>query len=193
MLLPHDAPRGDLLDVDPEVVLAERGAVPAVASGERTMKHRIVHALQKYVFNPPVKALLAAGFVPPSYALLETIGRTSGLPRKTPVGNGLVGDTFWIVAEHGLTAGYVRNIQRNPSVRVKVRDRAIRSRWRTGIAHVVAEDDPRQRQRQISRGKPGRALNAFVVRTLGTGLLTVRIDLDPAANTVRTASAPHRR
>jgi deazaflavin-dependent oxidoreductase (nitroreductase family) len=182
MLLPHDAARGGLLDVDPED-LCIRAA----------MKHRIVHALQKYVFNPPVKALLAAGFVPPSYALLETIGRTSGLPRKTPVGNGLVGDTFWIVAEHGLTAGYVRNIQRNPSVRVKVRDRGIRSRWRTGIAHIVADDDPRRRQRQISRGKPGRALNAFVVRTLGTGLLTVRIDLDPAANTVRAAAAPHRR
>ena len=69
MLLPHDAPRGDLLEVDPEDVL-ERGAVAAVASGERTMKHRIVHALQKYVFNPPVKALLAAGFVPPSYGAL---------------------------------------------------------------------------------------------------------------------------
>jgi deazaflavin-dependent oxidoreductase (nitroreductase family) len=83
------------------------------------MKHRIVHGLQKYVFNPPVKALLAAGFVPPSYALLETVGRTSGMPRTTPVGNGLIGDTFWIVTEHGLTAGYVRNLQRNPSVRVK--------------------------------------------------------------------------
>lgn len=144
------------------------------------MKHRIVHALQKYVFNPPVKALFARGFVPPSYALLETIGRTSGRPRTTPVGNGLVGDTFWIVTEHGLTAGYVRNIQRNPSVRVKVRDGGTRSRWRTGTAHLVADDDPRQRQRQLSRGKPGRALNAFVVRTLGTSLLTVRIDLDPA-------------
>lgn len=143
------------------------------------MKQRIVHAFQKYVFNPPVKALFAAGLVPPSHALLETIGRKSGLPRQTPVGNGLVGDTFWIVTEHGLRAGYVRNIQRNPSVRVKVHDRGIRSRWRTGIAHLVAGDEPRERQRQISRGKPGRALNAFVVRTLGTSLLTVRIDLDP--------------
>lgn len=158
------------------------------------MKHRIVHGLQKYVFNPPVKALLGAGFVPPSYALLETIGRTSGLPRRTPVGNGLVGDTFWIVTEHGLRAGYVRNMQRDPSVRVKVRDRGLRSRWRTGTAHLVTEDDPRERQRQITRGKPGRALNAFVVRTLGTSLLTVRIDLDPAetANRVRVAADPDR-
>ena len=150
------------------------------------MKHRIVHALQKHVFNPPVKVLFAAGLIPPSHALLETIGRTSGMPRTTPVGNGLVGDTFWIVTEHGLRAGYVRNIQRNPRVRVKVRDRGIRSRWRTGTAQLVTDDDARQRQRQVARGKPGRALIAFVVRTLGTSLLTVRIDLDPA-------TAPHRR
>jgi len=143
------------------------------------MKHRIVHILQKYAFNPPVKALIASGLLPPTYALLETVGRTSGQPRRTPVGNGLVGDTFWIVAEHGLRAGYVRNIQRNPRVRVKVRDGAMRSRWRTGTAHLLPEDDARRRQRQISRGKPGRALNAFVVRTLSTSMLTVRIDLDP--------------
>ena len=143
------------------------------------MKHRIVQILQKYAFNPPVKAMIAAGLLPPSYALLETVGRTSGQPRQTPVGNGLVGDTFWIVAEHGLRAGYVRNIQRNPRVRVKVRDGAMRSRWRTGTAHLLPEDDTRRRQKQLSRGKPGRALNAFVVRTLGTDLLTVRIDLDP--------------
>ena len=39
------------------------------------MKHRIVHLLQKYVLNPPIKILFALGIVPPGYALLETIGR----------------------------------------------------------------------------------------------------------------------
>ena len=38
------------------------------------MKHRIVHLLQKYVLNPPIKILFAVGIVPPGYALLETIG-----------------------------------------------------------------------------------------------------------------------
>jgi len=28
---------------------------------------------------------------------LETIGRKTGKPRRTPVGNGLVGKQFWIV------------------------------------------------------------------------------------------------
>jgi len=86
------------------------------------MKHRIVHTLQKYLLNPPIKLLFAASFVPPGYALLETIGRKSGKPRRTPVGNGRIGNEFWIVAEHGLNASYVRNIARNPRVRLKLRE-----------------------------------------------------------------------
>jgi hypothetical protein len=44
---------------------------------------------------------MRAGMVPPGYVLLETVGRKSGKRRITPVGNGLVGDTLWIVTEHG--------------------------------------------------------------------------------------------
>ncbi len=75
------------------------------------MKHRIVHALQKYVLNPPIKLPFAIGVVPPGYALLETIGRTTGKPRQTPVG-ARVGNRLWIVAGHGMKAGYVRNLLR---------------------------------------------------------------------------------
>jgi len=39
------------------------------------MKHQIVHAVQKYVLNPPIKLLFAMGVAPPGYALLETTGR----------------------------------------------------------------------------------------------------------------------
>jgi deazaflavin-dependent oxidoreductase (nitroreductase family) len=45
-----------------------------------------------------------------STALLETIGRKTGAPRVTPVTNGLDGDVFWVVTEHGHNANYVRNI-----------------------------------------------------------------------------------
>jgi len=60
------------------------------------MKHQIVHALQKYVLNPPIKLLFALGIVPRGYALLETIGRKTGKARSTPVGDALVGRQFWI-------------------------------------------------------------------------------------------------
>ena len=141
------------------------------------MKHQIIHPLQKYFLNPPIKLLFALGVVPPGYALLETIGRKTGKPRSTPVGHGRVGREFWVVAEHGNKAGYVRNIAANPRVRVKVRD-GLRARWHTGTAHVLPDDDPRERQRWLARNIPASAANAGAVRFFGTQLLTVRIDLD---------------
>jgi deazaflavin-dependent oxidoreductase (nitroreductase family) len=128
-------------------------------------KRRITNAAARYVANPIVERI--AGHVP-WWALLETTGRVSGRPRRNPVGNGLKGNTFWIVAEHGLEAGYVKNIRANPKVRVRVG-----GRWHTGTAHLMPEDDPIQRQKQL------RLLNAALVRAVGTDLLTIRIDLDP--------------
>jgi deazaflavin-dependent oxidoreductase (nitroreductase family) len=141
------------------------------------MKHRLVHVLQKYLLNPPIKFLFAIGLVPPGYALLETIGRKTGKPRRTPVGNGLLGRQFWIVAEHGQKAGYVRNIEVHPRIRLKLRD-GLRSRWYTGTGHLLSDDNPRERQRWLANQLPGSASNAAAVRFFGTQLLTVRIDLD---------------
>jgi deazaflavin-dependent oxidoreductase (nitroreductase family) len=141
------------------------------------MKHQIVHALQKYVLNPPIKLLFALGIVPPGYALLETIGRKTGKARRTPVGDALVGRQFWIVAEHGMKASYIRNIAHNPRVRLKLRH-GLRARWYTGTAHVLSDDDPRARQRWLAGQLPSSRANAAAVRLFGTELLTVRIDLD---------------
>lgn len=141
------------------------------------MKYRIVRVLQKYVLNPPIKLLLALGLVPPGYALLETTGRKTGKPRRTPVGDGHIGKQFWLVAEHGRKAGYVRNIESNPRVRLKLRE-GLRARWHGGTAHVLPEDDPQDRQHWMASQIPTSAANARVVRLLGTDLLTVRIDLD---------------
>src|SRR5438876_12237892 len=99
------------------------------------MKHRIVHLLQKYFLNPPIKILFAIGIVPPGYALLETGGRKTGKSRRTPVGDGRVGNQFWIVAEHGVKAGYVRSIETNPLVRLKL-FKGLRARWYNGSAYV---------------------------------------------------------
>ncbi|MDX6679561.1 MAG: hypothetical protein QOE31_3613 [Solirubrobacteraceae bacterium] len=137
------------------------------ASSDR--KRRVITKLQVRVLNPPVKALAARGLAP-SVRLLETTGRKSGEPRRTPVSNGLdrATNSFWIVAEHGRKAAYVRNIEADPRVRLR-----IGRRWRTGTAAVLAGDDPRARQRHMSK------LNAATVRAMGTELLTIRVDLDP--------------
>ena len=141
------------------------------------MKHRIVHTLQKYLLNPPIKIALAVGLPLPGYALLETKGRNSGKPRRTPVGDGRIGNQFWLVAEHGMKAGYVRNIERDPRVRLKLRER-FRTRWHTGTAHLLPNDDPRERQRWLATQLPSSAANARAVRLFGTELLTIRVDLE---------------
>jgi deazaflavin-dependent oxidoreductase (nitroreductase family) len=105
------------------------------------MKHRTVHTLQKYFLNPPIKLALAMGLPLPGYALLETKGRKTGKPRRTPVGDGRIGNEFWLVAEHGMKVGYVRNIERNPDVRLKLRE-GLRYHWHTGTAHPLLERRP---------------------------------------------------
>ena len=130
-------------------------------------KRRLSTALSRYVVNPVVKLAVRLRLVR-RWVILETRGRRTGEPRQTPVGNGLAGDTFWIVAEHGSKAGYVRNIAADPRVRVFVN-----GRWRSGTAHPLRDDDPLERQRSLP------ALNARVVRLMGTDLMTVRIDLEP--------------
>ena len=141
------------------------------------MKHRIVHTLQKYLLNPPIKIALGIGLPLPGYALLETTGRKTGKPRRTPVGDGHIGNEFWLVAEHGKKAGYVLNMERNPRVRLKLRD-GLRTRWHMGTAHVLPDDDPRERQRWLANQLPRSSGNARAVRLFGTQLLSIRIDLD---------------
>ena len=97
------------------------------------MKLRLIRTLQRYLLNPPIKLLFRLGMIPPGYALLETTGRRSHQPRRTPVGDGRIGDQFWIVAEHGYSAAYVRNLQADPRVRVQVRD-GWRAVWQIGRA-----------------------------------------------------------
>lgn len=141
--------------------------------------------LQNRLFNRPARFLLAHGLAPPTYALLETTGRRSGRVRQVPVANGLQGETFWLIAGLGERAQYVRNIQANPRVRVKARPARLRDgfhmSWQSGTAHLMPEDDARERHRQLGRGRPGYQLDGILLRglsSLGSGqMLTIRIDL----------------
>jgi len=146
----------------------------------REIKRILATGTAKYVFNPVVRGLFRLGIPVPGAAILETIGRKSGRPRQTPVTNGLDDGVFWIVAEHGRRASYVRNIEANPRVRLR-----IGRRWREGAARLVPDDDPRERLRYIASRRPTAKLNAATVRLMQTSLLTIRIDVGgpgPAAD-----------
>jgi hypothetical protein len=67
-------------------------------------RRRVSALLSTRLFNPLVKAATQAGLAVPGIVILETTGRKSGQPRRTPIGRSLDGDTCWIVAEHGRNA-----------------------------------------------------------------------------------------
>ncbi|HET7467292.1 MAG TPA: nitroreductase/quinone reductase family protein [Candidatus Dormibacteraeota bacterium] len=129
------------------------------------MKRRIALFLQMRFINPRVRT--TAGNVGNRYALLETTGRRSGRSRQTPVGNGLDGDVFWIVSEHGRQASYVQNLISNPRVRIKVG-----GTWRAGVARVADEEDSNERLKKLDQR------TAAEIKRLGSSLLTIRVDLE---------------
>ncbi|MFD0022885.1 nitroreductase/quinone reductase family protein [Streptomyces sp. NPDC058382] len=125
----------------------------------REFRFRAVTSLQRHVVNPLSRRM-------PAQILLETTGRTSGLPRRTPVGGRRSGQEFWLVSEFGERSQYVRNIRADARVRVR-----IKGRWHRGTAHPLPDDDARARLGTL----PG--YNSAVVRAVGTDLLSVRVDL----------------
>lgn len=128
-------------------------------SSYREAKQRIVTWFQRRIGNPILLRL-------PVQTVLETTGRSSGLPRRTPVGGRRAGRDFWLVSEYGDKSQYVRNIRANARVRVR-----IRGRWHAGIAHPMPDDDARARLRALP------VFNSAAVRALGNDLLTIRIEL----------------
>src|SRR4051812_42339317 len=128
------------------LALLGTGRAPAPPSRGRRLKRRVSRAVTTRVVNPPVRRMLERIPRRTGWAVLETTGRRTGRPRRVPLGDGLRGEQFWIVTEHGWSAGYVRNIQRDPRVRVKVG-----RGWRSGTAHILPDDDARARLRWLHR------------------------------------------
>jgi deazaflavin-dependent oxidoreductase (nitroreductase family) len=133
---------------------------------------RLQRVVEKHLINRVMRIALRLGVVPGAFALLETTGRKTGRTRSTPVGNGLDGSTFWLVAEHGRN-DYVLNLRADPRVRVKVR-----RRWLQGTATELPDDDGFARRRQIDRknGLVGR-LDGVLFRAAASTPVTFRIDL----------------
>jgi deazaflavin-dependent oxidoreductase (nitroreductase family) len=87
--------------------------------------------------------------------------------RRTVVGVHQDGDALWVVAEQGRHAAYVRNLEANPAVRIR-----LGRRWRAATAYVLDEDDAVARLATF-----GRDGHAKTVTSMGTSLLTLRFEL----------------
>jgi deazaflavin-dependent oxidoreductase (nitroreductase family) len=140
----------------------------------------VTDPLQNRLVNPVIRLAFRLGLPDPGDALLETTSRHGGAPRLTPVCDGLDGDRFWLLSQHGRDAAWVRDIEADPRVRVRLSSRRP-ARWRAGTANVLAEDDPRARQRLLEAGHPWRRLCLRASAALARDPVTVRIDLDRPA------------
>lgn len=141
-------------------------------------RFRAVQLFQRFFVDPPVRLVWRLGFAPPGDAELETIGRRTGRPHRTRICNGQVGSTFWLIAQDGGRSDYVRNMRADPRVRVRT---APRTGWRSGTAHVLDGDDPRERRRMLSQLGTWHRMCQSATHALSTDPLTIRIDLDAPA------------
>jgi deazaflavin-dependent oxidoreductase (nitroreductase family) len=148
---------------------------------------RAQRQLERHAINPVMRVLLRAGVAPTAFALLETTGRRSGLPRQTPVGGHLERTTYWLVAQRGDDSDYVKNLLANPLVRLK-----IRNRWHLGSATLLPGDDGLARRRQLDRANKwiGRA-DGLIFRAGAHDPRTIRIDLDASPRPYGTNGAGH--
>jgi len=128
-------------------------------------KRRRIQWVQRHLVNPPAKAAVWTGLVP-GFVLVETTGRKSGKRRINVVGMKIEGDTGWVIAEYGRHAGYVNNLEANPSVRVR-----LHRRWRSAQAHILDDDDPQTRLASFHRRS-----HEAAVRQFGTDLLTIQFE-----------------
>jgi deazaflavin-dependent oxidoreductase (nitroreductase family) len=118
------------------------------------------------VTNPVARRL---AFLMPWLVVLETTGRGSGNPRRTPLARGPIEDgVAWLIAVHGRYSTWVQNLESSPHVRLQAG-----LRWQTGTASVLRLDPKTLRRFNLyARSGP---------RTLGIDPRLVRVDLDPWA------------
>jgi deazaflavin-dependent oxidoreductase (nitroreductase family) len=141
---------------------------------DRPVKRRWEILIGRYTANPMMRGMFKLGITPPGMALVETIGRRSGAVRHTPVAyTPGEDDTLWLIAQHGEHAGWVRNFQASPQIRVR-----LGRHWRTGSAELLPDDDVKARIRTFSDSAVGRAITAATFRALESQPVTVRIQLE---------------
>jgi deazaflavin-dependent oxidoreductase (nitroreductase family) len=155
-----------VLGSGPPSIDTQDDATGQLAATARRTKQRRVRLAQRWLLNPPMRVLTYVGLLR-HHAVLETTGRRTGRSRRTVVGIARQPESvLWIVAEHGRRAGYVRNLDAEPNVRIH-----LARRWHRAAARLVDNDNIDARLQHFT------PQHINVIRRFGTELATVRVDL----------------
>ena len=139
---------------------------------DRPTKRRIEILVGRYTVNPLMRLMFRLGVTPPGMALIETLGNRSGVLRHTPVVCSREGETLWLIAQHGAHAGWVRNFQARPEVRVR-----LGRQWKTGTAELMPDDDVKPRIETFSPSPIGRFITRATFRALESQPVVVRVSI----------------
>jgi len=105
------------------------------------------------------------------YCYLTTRGRRTGIPRTIEIWFGLNGDTVYMLSGGRDRSNWVRNIQHDPSVSVRISTRTYSGRAR--LVKADTDEDALARQRLLVKYSPGEGdLSAW-----GKTALSVAVDL----------------
>jgi deazaflavin-dependent oxidoreductase (nitroreductase family) len=118
---------------------------PLAGCGRREMSNRCAAPFgrsDQYASIP--KIMTSRQLEDEDYCYLVTTGRVTGHPREIEIWFALQGRTLYMLAGGGDRAQWVQNIQRQPSVSVRIGTRRF-----DGTARIVAEAEEDQRARRL--------------------------------------------
>lgn len=106
------------------------------------------------------------------FCYLTTIGRVSGQPRTIEIWFAVDGDSFYLLAQYGERAHWVRNLQANPAVTLRLGETT-----RAASARIVLPPQD-QRARELIAAKyeewcPGEKFDPWVVQALPVAIEVV--------------------
>lgn len=105
---------------------------------------------------------------------LQTIGRTTGRPRTIEIWFATDGERIYMLAGGRERAHWVRNLQQDPRVRVRIGGHTV-----AGAARVVVDPDRDRLARQLLAAKYQGWADGAPLSSWASGSLPVEIELDP--------------
>lgn len=108
------------------------------------------------------------------YCYLTTTGRVSGRPHEIEIWFGLRRNTLYLLSGAGVKSDWVKNLLKNPSVRVRI------ARWTfDGIARLVEEKEEDRSARLLVAEKYHEVEEGGTLSQWARTALPVAVDLNP--------------